>query len=237
MVPLKALTGGLAIAALTTLASVVAPSGASATSFNYLVNGSFEDYVHKNRFYNHFTGWTEGGNFAPFTFVEQGGFGSYSGAEQGAFYVTAGPVGPYNTLSNGFLSQTFSDIKGQSLIVSGWYAAVGDSPSDLNVYFGASGTTLTDHLSLSDPNTGGAWTEFTFDVTGSGLDTFELAFADNPGWIALDNFSVIDPPTTTPLPAALPLFASGFAMMSLLGWRRKWKNTAAAVSCENKAVS
>jgi hypothetical protein len=226
MVPLKALTGGLAIAALTISASVVAPSSASATSFNYLVNGSFEDYVHKNGFYNHFTGWTEGGNFAPFTFVEQGGFGSYSGAEQGAFYVTAGPVGPNNSLSNGFLSQTFTDIKGQLLIVSGWYAAVGDRPSDLNVYFGASGTTLTDLLSLSDPNTGGAWTEFSFDVFASGSDTFELSFRDNPGWIALDNFSVTDP-SAIPLPGTLSLFVGGLGMIGLIGWVRKRKTVVA----------
>ena len=29
---------------------------------------------------------------------------------------------------------------------------------------------------------------FSFDVTGNGLDTFELSFGDNPGWIALDNY-------------------------------------------------
>jgi hypothetical protein len=33
--------------------------------------------------------------------------------------------------------------------------------------------------------------------------------------------------TTTPLPAALPLFATGLSAMGLLGWRRKRKNTAA----------
>jgi hypothetical protein len=32
------------------------------------------------------------------------------------------------------------------------------------------------------------------------------------------------PPTTTPLPAALPLFATGLGAMGLLGWRRKRKN-------------
>jgi hypothetical protein len=31
----------------------------------------------------------------------------------------------------------------------------------------------------------------------------------------------------TPLPAALPLFATGLGAMGLLGWRRKRKNTAA----------
>jgi hypothetical protein len=33
--------------------------------------------------------------------------------------------------------------------------------------------------------------------------------------------------TTTPLPAALPLFASGLGVIGLLGWRRKRKNAAA----------
>jgi hypothetical protein len=35
------------------------------------------------------------------------------------------------------------------------------------------------------------------------------------------------PPPTTPLPAALPLFATGLGALGLLGWRRKRKNTAA----------
>jgi hypothetical protein len=34
----------------------------------------------------------------------------------------------------------------------------------------------------------------------------------------------------TPLPAALPLFATGLGALGLLGWRRKWKNTAALAS-------
>jgi hypothetical protein len=35
-------------------------------------------------------------------------------------------------------------------------------------------------------------------------------------------------PATTPLPAALPLFASGLGALGLLGWRRKRKAQAAA---------
>jgi hypothetical protein len=34
-------------------------------------------------------------------------------------------------------------------------------------------------------------------------------------------------PSVTPLPAALPLFATGIGAMSLLGWRRKRKDAAA----------
>ena len=36
--------------------------------------------------------------------------------------------------------------------------------------------------------------------------------------------------SSTPLPAALPLFASGLGALGLLGWRRKRKNTAAAAA-------
>jgi len=36
--------------------------------------------------------------------------------------------------------------------------------------------------------------------------------------------------TTTPLPATLPLFASGLGALGLLGWRRKRKNVAAALA-------
>jgi hypothetical protein len=42
------------------------------------------------------------------------------------------------------------------------------------------------------------------------------------------NLTVSDPPTATPLPAALPLFATGLGALGLLGWRRKRKNAAIA---------
>jgi hypothetical protein len=45
-----------------------------------------------------------------------------------------------------------------------------------------------------------------------------------------DQSKPIDPPGVgaTPLPAALPLFATGLGAMGLFGWRRKRKNAAAA---------
>jgi hypothetical protein len=46
---------------------------------------------------------------------------------------------------------------------------------------------------------------------------FECGFAE------ADNF---DPGTWTPLPAALPLFATGLGALGLLGWRRKRKSAA-----------
>jgi hypothetical protein len=41
--------------------------------------------------------------------------------------------------------------------------------------------------------------------------------------------------TTTPLPAALPLFATGFGAMGLFGWRRKRKNAAALAANQHCA--
>lgn len=37
-------------------------------------------------------------------------------------------------------------------------------------------------------------------------------------------FTATDPPDPVPIPAALPLFATGLAALGLLGWRRKSKN-------------
>jgi hypothetical protein len=50
---------------------------------------------------------------------------------------------------------------------------------------------------------------------------FSAPFNDLPIGVA-----EITPPDNTPLPAALPLFASGLGALGLLGWRRKRKQTA-----------
>ena len=42
-----------------------------------------------------------------------------------------------------------------------------------------------------------------------------------PGIFEADNFSL--DVTPTPIPAALPLFATGLGVMGLFGWRRKRK--------------
>lgn len=185
---------GFAIAAVMTLASIVAPSKAAA---NYLNNGSFET--------GDFTGWTSGGNFE-FTQVVTGPFYVYSAAEDGNFYVTGGPVGADATLS-----QTFSDTVGQTLNVSGWVNANGDDPSDLVFYF--DGTAL---FSATDPVTDG-WTDLSFLVTATGSDTFAVGFRDDPAYIALDNFSVES--TATPLPSAWTMMLIGLAGLGFIGFR------------------
>ncbi len=56
----------------------------------------------------------------------------------------------------------------------------------------------------------------------------EDASLENIGGVVIINNANFDQPGSwsTPLPAALPLFASGLGVMGLFGWRRKRKNAA-----------
>ncbi len=71
----------------------------------------------------------------------------------------------------------------------------------------------------------------------SGAPTsFNLAFTDVPtsgGLLSFTDFSdlnlsAVSTDSQTPLPAALPLFASGLSALGLLGWRRKRKKASLA---------
>jgi len=75
---------------------------------------------------------------------------------------------------------------------------------------------------------------FVFDITLSSgsFAGYEPDFKIN--WVGTQNnydlvSKAIDPPgvATTPLPAALPLFASGLGALGLFGWRRKRKGVGA----------
>jgi len=56
-------------------------------------------------------------------------------------------------------------------------------------------------------------------------------FASNEfAFLAIDNSSLDAAAAAVPVPAALPLFASGMGMFGLLAWRRKRKSAAADAS-------
>jgi hypothetical protein len=63
------------------------------------------------------------------------------------------------------------------------------------------------------------------------LDTYlgscALESCSNSGTSTDPNYAVLFSPVATPLPAAFPLFATGFGALGLLEWRRKRKNAAA----------
>ena len=176
----------LAVVALVAVLLVGAPT---AFATNLLTNGSFED--------NNLTGWTLGGAGGAFTV--SGAFSAYSGAEDGTYYLAMGPIG-----SDGTLSQTFSDTAGQHYTFSFWFASVGDNPSDFSAYWDG-GIPL---LSLTNPNTGANWSEYSYSVTGTGSDTIQFAFRDDPAYMVLDNVSVSQS-GTTPEPSSLLLLGSG----------------------------
>jgi hypothetical protein len=79
------------------------------------------------------------------------------------------------------------------------------------------------------------WQAFSQDFTATSALTL-LTFIDTRGafnaGIYLDEVSVelVSPGGATPLPAALPLFASGLGALGLLDWRRKRKNAAIAAA-------
>jgi hypothetical protein len=78
-----------------------------------------------------------------------------------------------------------------------------------------------------------AWTLETLDFTATGASTLiSLLGTDSGGrqdYIGLDTVSLIQTSVgATPLPAALPLLATGLASIGLFGWRKKRKNAALA---------
>ena len=127
-----------------------------------------------------------------------------------------------DTSSGGFAGLT----QGSDTTKGAWYAGSYLYPS-----------LLPGGFVLDDAATGWVHYAYTFvapitipNGSGTPQTSIRLMFEDfsgagsHPANAYFDNITV----TTTPLPAALPLFASGLGALGVFGWRRKRKKAAAA---------
>jgi hypothetical protein len=105
-------------------------------------------------------------------------------------------------------------------------AADGFSLADIEVLL--NGTPIDTGNQLT---TVGLWVQYTDSFTTGVAGAYTLAMTDLNGQSFGNDLTVDDISLTTsatPLPAALPLFASGLGAMGLFGWRRKRKVAALA---------
>jgi hypothetical protein len=86
-------------------------------------------------------------------------------------------------------------------------------------YFDASSAFLGSGKAIPSVSNGGL-SFFGFESLADPIGTIELFLHPGPASFQLDNFTT---EIVTPLPAALPLFASGVGALGLLGWRRRRK--------------
>jgi hypothetical protein len=172
---------------------------------NLLTNGSFSSP-------SNFSGWTQGGNTGA-TAVVGDGFDGFDSEDGDGFHAALGPVG-----SDGTLSHSFSDVSGQAYTFSFWYGSDGDQPNDFSALW--DGTVL---LSIVDgPSTDGEWLNFSVPETGTGSDSIEFIFRNDPGYEALDNVSVAG---VSPIPEPSSFLLMGSGLLGLAGAvRRKFRN-------------
>lgn len=187
---MKVIAKGIASAAV-----LLATSGI-ATASEYLTNGGFET--------GDLAGWTRTGA-SPFEGVTPSASGFYP-SQGGNFHYEAG------NSSVETLSQTFSDVAGQTLLISGW--VTGNGTGDVQFVF--DGIT---HADAQDPVA--PYTQYSFNVTATGNDTFGINYVDAPSFLAFDSFSVTNVTSAVPEPSTWAMMILGFCGVGFMAYRKK----------------
>lgn len=157
---------------------------------NLVVNCGFET--------GDFTGWTVTGNDG-YTFVAPDGFG---GANSGNFYATFGSLD-----ADTEISQTFTDVAGQEYVFSFYYASTGDVPHDFTAEW--DGVSLLS--SVDTPQQ--PYTQYSFNVVGTGSDEISFFGRNSPSFESLDDVVV-----------GVPESSSAWIMLMLVGACVLWRS-------------
>ncbi len=169
----------------------------------------------------------------------------------GVFAILGGSSPSYAQLPPSIISNTFSTPENTSLTVNAPGVAEGATdPADISFYELGSPSkgSFSGRTTITTPTgnfcpcsfTGTTDGSFTYDppadFTGTVFFIVQGALTDPPqyngggsfdGTNAVTDSIVVTGAPATPLPAALPLFATGLGALGLLGWRRKRKNATA----------
>ena len=193
------------------VAAAFALAGQAAYASSLIINGSFEENIQTTgswSTYANLTGWTGGPNQIELRNNVAGT------AFDGVNFVEL------DTFANSSISQIVGTTNGQTYYLSFAYAPRINVPASSNgievLWDGNPLGTFT-----GDGFVSSAWTLYTFSVLGTGSDTVSfmaVGTSDSFGG-SLDAVSL----TATPLPAALPMFATGLGALGLLFWRKKQK--------------
>jgi hypothetical protein len=143
-------------------------------------------------------------------------------------------TGVGDTNPHGILNQTISTIIGQQYTFSIFLTQDFTSAVGIDVFADSVALVLSGTPGFWGDNTGldatyGQMTGvFTATHTSTPIRIQSILFGSTVFMIGLDDVSVTGPDVvgTTPIPGALPLFATGLGALGLLGWRRKRKTAA-----------
>jgi hypothetical protein len=190
---------------VTVFAATMAVAGPAGAVTNYLTNGSFET--------GDFTGWNQS------AIVGYTGVLGY--AEDGSYGAFFGSVG-----QDSVISQTFSDVAGETLTIHGWISADGNAPADVGFYF--NGTPVV----YLNPVPAMGYTQYSATVTATGIDTFAVGARNDPGLIWVDNVSVsssaISEASAVPEASTWAMMLAGFVGLGFAGYRKAARRSSAA---------